>query len=104
MPAGGNFTVPLSPAQLDGQALNVTLTDAAGNESLPGQITAPDITPPAAPTGVLVSDDGTTVTGNAPGADSVTVSDGAGNVITVPVNPDAVSACHWIQRRTTARP
>ncbi|MCE0782037.1 BapA/Bap/LapF family large adhesin, partial [Pseudomonas sp. NMI542_15] len=88
VPAGGNFTVPLSPAQLDGQALNVTLTDAAGNESLPGQITAPDITPPAAPTGVLVSDDGTTVTGNAPGADSVTVSDGAGNVITVPVNPD----------------
>ncbi|MDP9520651.1 BapA/Bap/LapF family large adhesin [Pseudomonas putida] len=88
VPAGGNFTVPLSPAQLDGQDLNVTLTDAAGNESLPGQITAPDITPPAAPTGVLVSDDGTTVTGNAPGADSVTVSDGAGNVITVPVNPD----------------
>ncbi|MFV3292471.1 BapA/Bap/LapF family large adhesin [Pseudomonas sp. NY11955] len=88
VPAGGSFTVPLSPAQLDGQALNVTLTDAAGNVSQPGQITAPDITPPALPTGVDVSDDGTTVTGNAPGATSVTVSDGAGNVVTVAVNPD----------------
>ncbi|WP_327192102.1 Ig-like domain-containing protein [Pseudomonas putida] len=88
VPAGGNFTVPLSPAQLDGQALDVTLIDAAGNTSEPGQIFAPDITPPALPTDVVVNGDGTAVTGNAPGASSVTVSDGAGNVITVPVNPD----------------
>ncbi|KMY37059.1 BapA/Bap/LapF family large adhesin [Pseudomonas putida] len=88
VPAGGSFTVPLSPAQLDGQALNVTLTDAAGNISQPSQIFAPDITPPALPTDVAVSSDGTAVTGNAPGASSVTVSDGAGNVITVAVNPD----------------
>ncbi|MEN5128286.1 BapA/Bap/LapF family large adhesin [Pseudomonas alloputida] len=88
VPAGGSFTVPLSPAQLDGQALDVTLTDAAGNISQPSQILAPDITPPALPTDVAVSSDGTAVTGNAPGASSVTVSDGAGNVITVAVNPD----------------
>jgi VCBS repeat-containing protein len=88
VPAGGNFTVPLSPAQLDGQALDVTLIDAAGNVSQPSQIVAPDITPPALPTDVAVNGDGTAVTGNAPGASSVTVSDGAGNVITVPVNPD----------------
>ncbi|UVL79367.1 Ig-like domain-containing protein [Pseudomonas putida] len=88
VPAGGNFTVPLSPAQLDGQALNVTLIDAAGNVSQASQIVAPDITPPALPTDVAVNGDGTAVTGNAPGASSVTVSDGAGNVITVPVNPD----------------
>ncbi|MFF7862268.1 BapA/Bap/LapF family large adhesin [Pseudomonas monteilii] len=88
VPAGGSFTVPLSPAQLDGQSLNVTLTDTAGNVSLPGQINAPDITPPAAPTGVLVSPDGSTVTGNAPGANSVSVNDGNGNVVVVAVNPD----------------
>ncbi|WP_238214444.1 BapA/Bap/LapF family large adhesin, partial [Pseudomonas sp. PAGU 2196] len=88
VPAGGNFTVPLSPAQLDGQALEVTLTDAAGNESLPTPIIAPDITPPALPTEVVVSPDGTTVTGNAPGATTVTVRDAAGNETTEPVNPD----------------
>ncbi|MFJ7009813.1 BapA/Bap/LapF family large adhesin, partial [Pseudomonas putida] len=88
VPAGGNFTVPLSPAQLDGQALDVTLIDAAGNTSEPSQVFAPDITPPALPTDVVVNDEGTAVTGNAPGASSVTVNDGAGNVITVPVNPD----------------
>ncbi|WP_257205260.1 Ig-like domain-containing protein, partial [Pseudomonas monteilii] len=88
VPAGGSFTVPLSPAQLDGQALDVTLTDAAGNISQPSPILAPDITPPALPTDVAVSSDGTAVSGNAPGASSVTVSDGAGNVITVAVNPD----------------
>ncbi|CAI3794670.1 hypothetical protein DBADOPDK_01062 [Pseudomonas sp. MM223] len=69
VPAGGSFTVPLSPAQLDGQSLNVTLTDAAGNTSQPGQINAPDITPPALPTDVEVSGDGLVVTGNAPGAE-----------------------------------
>ncbi|MFK2914020.1 BapA/Bap/LapF family large adhesin, partial [Pseudomonas sp. 3HC3] len=88
VPAGGSFTVPLSPAQLDGQPLDVTLTDAAGNISQPSQILAPDITPPALPTDVAVNGDGTAVTGNAPGASSVTVSDEAGNVITVAVNPD----------------
>ncbi|MBC3483523.1 BapA/Bap/LapF family large adhesin [Pseudomonas sp. SWRI77] len=88
VPAGGLFTVPLAPAQLDGQALDVTLTDAAGNQSLPTQIIAPDVTPPALPTDVVVSPDGTTVTGNAPGATSVTVRDADGNETTEPVNPD----------------
>ncbi|MFF7060912.1 BapA/Bap/LapF family large adhesin [Pseudomonas sp. NPDC008258] len=88
VPAGGNFTVPLAPAQLDGQALEVTLTDAAGNVSDITPITAPDITPPAVPGDVAVSADGTTVTGTAPGASSVTVTDSAGNVVTAPVNPD----------------
>ncbi|MFK3818209.1 BapA/Bap/LapF family large adhesin [Pseudomonas sp. NPDC089407] len=88
VPAGGNFTVPLAPAQLDGQALDVVLIDAAGNESPPAQVTAPDITPPALPTEVAVSEDGTTVTGNAPGAETVTVRDGTGAEVTVPVEAD----------------
>ncbi|WP_426809630.1 BapA/Bap/LapF family large adhesin [Pseudomonas sp. WOUb67] len=88
VPAGGSFTVPLAPAQLDGQTLQVTLTDAAGNVSDNTPINAPDITPPALPTGVEVSEDGTTVSGNAPGAETVTVRDGAGVETTVPVNAD----------------
>lgn len=88
IPANGNFSVPLVPAQLDGQTLQVTLTDPAGNASTAGQATAPDLTPPVLPTDVGVSADGTTVTGTAPGASSVTVTDPDGNVITVPVNAD----------------
>ncbi|WP_028631626.1 BapA/Bap/LapF family large adhesin [Pseudomonas parafulva] len=88
VPAGGNFTVPLSPAQLDGQLLNVVLVDAAGNPSQPGQITAPDITPPQLPTGVQVSEDGIEVSGSAPGAATVTVRDSTGLEITVPVTGD----------------
>ncbi|WP_455842987.1 Ig-like domain-containing protein [Lelliottia jeotgali] len=88
VPVGGNFSVPLSPAQLDGQNLDVTLTDAAGNTSTAAQATAPDLTPPALPTDVSVSPDGTTVTGNAPGASSVTVTDPNGTVVTVAVNGD----------------
>ncbi|CRN06907.1 hypothetical protein PYEL_27300 [Pseudomonas sp. URMO17WK12:I11] len=88
VPEGGNFTVPVSPAQLDGQVLDVVLIDGAGNASSPGRVTAPDITPPAQPTGVVVSEDGTTVTGNAPGAQTVTVRDSAGGEVTVPVDAD----------------
>ncbi|WP_047149719.1 Ig-like domain-containing protein, partial [Pseudomonas sp. TJI-51] len=88
VPVGGSFTVAVSPAQLDGQALQVTLTDVAGNVSDSTPITAPDLTPPALPTGVVVSEDGSTVSGNAPGADTVTVRDGAGVETTVEVNPD----------------
>ncbi|WP_449429784.1 BapA/Bap/LapF family large adhesin [Pseudomonas putida] len=88
VPADGNFSVALVPAQLDGQPLDVTLTDTAGNTSDATAITAPDLTPPALPTDVTVSDDGTSVTGNAPGATSVTVIDPAGTELTVPVNAD----------------
>ncbi|BBH44398.1 BapA/Bap/LapF family large adhesin [Pseudomonas sp. KU43P] len=87
VPAGGNFSVSLSPAQLDGQALQVTLTDAAGNESTPGQATAPDLTPPAV-IDVVVGPGGTAVTGNAPGATTVTVTAPDGTVSSGQVNPD----------------
>lgn len=61
--ATGAFTVALSPAQADGQALTVRLTDAAGNGSSLASITAPDITPPAAPATAVVSPSGTLVSG-----------------------------------------
>ncbi|QHG66965.1 BapA/Bap/LapF family large adhesin [Pseudomonas putida] len=88
VPVGGSFSVALTPAQLDGQTLQVTLLDPAGNASTSAPVNAPDITPPELPVGLLVSPDGSTVTGSAPGASSVTVTDPNGNVVTVAVNGD----------------
>ncbi|MGN8359413.1 Ig-like domain-containing protein, partial [Pseudomonas sp. SMN11] len=45
----GTFTVALSPAQANGELLNVTAVDADGTSSLPAQVSAPDITAPSAP-------------------------------------------------------
>ena len=50
----GRFTVVLNPPQIEGQNLQVVLTDDAGNNSLPASTLAPDVTiipqPPEAPT------------------------------------------------------
>ncbi|MEG5265568.1 BapA/Bap/LapF family large adhesin [Pseudomonas sp. JDS28PS106] len=61
--ANGSFTVTLTPAQNDGQALSVRLTDVATNESLPASVTAPDTTPPAAPATATINSAGTLMTG-----------------------------------------
>ena len=87
VPAGGNFTVALSPAQLDGQQLQITLTDAANNVSGAGQATAPDHTPPTL-VDVTFSADGTAITGHAPGASNVTITGPGGTVTSATVNPD----------------
>ncbi|WP_300116973.1 Ig-like domain-containing protein, partial [Sphingobium sp.] len=64
----GNFTVALSAPQTDGETLSVTQRDAAGNESDPALLVAPDTTAPAAPTATIAGD-GLTVTGaGEPGA------------------------------------
>ncbi|MEN5302969.1 BapA/Bap/LapF family large adhesin [Pseudomonas sp. TWI628] len=88
VPASGSFSVSLNPPQLDGQTLDVTQTDPEGHASSAGQATAPDLTPPALPTGLAISADGLTLTGNAPGAASVTVLSPTGVETTVSVNPD----------------
>ncbi|ERL52012.1 Ig-like domain-containing protein, partial [Halomonas huangheensis] len=77
----GQFTVDVDPAQTDGESLEVVQTDAAGNESEPTNVTAPDTTAPDAPTDVAVSDDGTTVTGGGEPGATVTVTDPDGNVV-----------------------
>ena len=64
----GNFTVALSAPQTDGETLSVTQRDAAGNESDPALLVAPDTTAPEAPTATIAGD-GLTVTGaGEPGA------------------------------------
>ncbi|RZG63738.1 BapA prefix-like domain-containing protein, partial [Acinetobacter bouvetii] len=79
--ANGNFEVAVSPAQKNGETLQVTATDAAGNASAPAPVTADDTTAPAAPTNLDVSDDGSKVTGKAEPGSKVEVKDGNGNVI-----------------------
>ncbi|BDM21042.1 BapA prefix-like domain-containing protein [Pseudomonas sp. LRP2-20] len=88
VPASGNFSVALNPPQLDGQTLDITQTDTQGIVSGAAQATAPDLTPPAQPTDLAITPDGLALTGNAPGATSVTVISATGVESTVAVNPD----------------
>ncbi|HCN64920.1 MAG TPA: surface adhesion protein [Pseudomonas sp.] len=79
--ADGSFTATLSPAQKNGESLNVTLTDKAGNVSLPGTVTAGDTTAPAAPTELKVSFDGLLLTGKGEAGSTVIVKNAAGQQI-----------------------
>jgi VCBS repeat-containing protein len=81
-PVTGAFDIsPLDPAQTNGEVLTVNATDGAGNTSPDGNVVAQDSTLPQAPTGVAVSDDGTTVTGTAEAGSTVTVKDDTGTTI-----------------------
>jgi VCBS repeat-containing protein len=75
--ANGNYTVVLGTPQTNGQALSVTQADAAANVSPAVPVTAPDTTPPAAPT-ATVSADGATVTGTGEPGATVTITNAAG--------------------------
>lgn len=88
VPAGGSFSVALTPPQLDGEVLSVIQVDAQGIASAAGQATAPDLTPPAVPGDLAISADGLALTGTAPGAASVTVISPTGVETTQAVNPD----------------
>ncbi|MCU1728344.1 Ig-like domain-containing protein, partial [Pseudomonas sp. 7P_10.2_Bac1] len=79
--ADGNFEVTLDTAQTNGETLEVTLTDAAGNISAATPVQAGDTTAPEAPTGLVVSEDGLTVTGKGEPGSTITIKDPAGNVI-----------------------
>src|SRR5690606_40447473 len=74
--SNGNYTVPLSPALIDGEAVTVTASDAGG-ESAGTPITAPDTTAPAAPT-ATINADGTEITGTTEPNAAITVKDAAG--------------------------
>ncbi|HJF74723.1 MAG TPA: Ig-like domain-containing protein [Gallibacterium anatis] len=77
----GNFAIDLNPPKQNGEQVEVTATDNAGNTSTPTDIIAPDSTPPNKPKNLDVSDDGTRVTGTAEPGSTVTVKDEQGNVI-----------------------
>ena len=76
----GTFTIPVNPPQTNGQPVTIVQSDAAGNVSPSATTTAPDITPPVAPT-ATISGDGASITGaGEPGA-TVTVRNAAGQVL-----------------------
>ena len=77
----GNFSIDLNPPKNNGEKVEVTATDKAGNTSKPTDVTAPDITPPNKPENLDVSDDGTHVTGTAEPGSTVTVKDENGKEI-----------------------
>ncbi|WP_106639813.1 Ig-like domain-containing protein [Allosphingosinicella vermicomposti] len=65
----GTFEIPLDPPLTNGEDITVVVSDGAGNDSPPVVVTAPDTTAPAAADDVVISPDGTTLTGTAePGA------------------------------------
>jgi VCBS repeat-containing protein len=78
--AQGNYTVTLSTAQVNGEALTVLQSDAAGNESPEVPITAPDITAPDAPTATIALD-GATVSGTGEAGAQIQIRNALGTVI-----------------------
>ncbi len=78
--SNGSYSVVLTPPQANGETLQVTQADAAGNVSTPVTTIAPDLTAPGAPLGT-VSADGTTVSGTGEAGATLTVRDGTGTVI-----------------------
>ncbi|OOH87639.1 hypothetical protein BMT54_09675 [Pasteurellaceae bacterium 15-036681] len=76
----GNYTVDLAQPLTNGEPVQATATDKAGNESDPTDANAPDTTDPEAPS-ATVSPDGTQVTGKAEPNSTVEIRDEDGNLI-----------------------
>ncbi|MFE8101468.1 Ig-like domain-containing protein [Brenneria goodwinii] len=77
----GSFNVPLSPALTNGEEISAVASDAAGNNSAPVSVAAPDLTAPAAPADLQIAADGTSVSGSAEAGSTVTITDADGNVL-----------------------
>ncbi|HEN8802583.1 TPA: hypothetical protein U8251_005242, partial [Pseudomonas putida] len=77
----GTFSLTLFPAQANGEALEVRLSDAAGNNSEPLQFDAPDITPPTAVSNIVVGADGLVLSGRGEAGATVEMRDADGTVI-----------------------
>ncbi|TRZ56350.1 hypothetical protein DZA28_30265, partial [Pseudomonas alloputida] len=82
----GVFSLNLNPPQVDGEVLQATATDAAGNTSPSSAVTAPDIdgidaTPPAAPTDLVIGLAGSQLSGRGEAGSTVQVRDAAGNIL-----------------------
>ncbi|MCG8161726.1 BapA prefix-like domain-containing protein [Brenneria goodwinii] len=77
----GSWEIKLDEPLANGEAVTVTVTDAAGNVSAPVTATAPDLTSPVAPADLQVAEDGTSVSGNAEAGSTVTITDADGNVL-----------------------
>ena len=87
--ANGQFKITLSPALSDSNQATMIVVDAAGNQSIPLNVTAgTDNTAPVAPT-ATINTDGTEVSGNAEIGAKITIKNSAGNTLgTVTVGDD----------------
>jgi VCBS repeat-containing protein len=77
--AGGTATYTLDPS--NGQDVLVTQSDAAGNESGASPATLPDTLAPPAPTDIVITPDGVTVSGKGEPNSKVEIRDPDNNVI-----------------------
>jgi large repetitive protein len=77
----GSYTATLTTPQANGETLSITQSDPAGNPSPAAVATAPDITPPAPPTGVAINGEGTVVTGTGEAGATVEVRDAGGTLL-----------------------
>ncbi|MEJ8631738.1 Ig-like domain-containing protein [Sphingomonas sp. I4] len=78
--ANGSYSATLTPAQTNGQTLQATQVDAAGNVSAPANVLAPDTTAPIAPTGSVV-DSGATLAGTGEAGATLIVRAADGSVL-----------------------
>ncbi|WP_112382860.1 Ig-like domain-containing protein [Sphingomonas carotinifaciens] len=79
--ADGTFVIALVPALTNGETVTVTVTDAAGNVGAPATVVAADTTAPAAATGLVIAEGGTSISGSAE----------AGAAVSVDTNGDGVA-------------
>ncbi|MEE4453119.1 Ig-like domain-containing protein [Novosphingobium resinovorum] len=88
--ADGTFSVALSPPLVNGETLEVTVRDAAGNVGPAASVTAPDIVAPLPPFHVLFASHGGSITGTGePGATVAVDIDGDGEADhTTQIAPD----------------
>ncbi|RYE98410.1 MAG: hypothetical protein EOO78_16655, partial [Oxalobacteraceae bacterium] len=77
----GTFAITLASAQANGQALRVTATDAAGNTSASATLLAADITPPVAVSNLVVSADGTLLSGSGEANATVRITAANGDLL-----------------------
>ncbi len=85
--ATGAFTRALTPALKNGQAVTVTVSDAAGNTSSAVTVNAPDTTVPNAASDLVISADGRTLTGTAEVGSTVKIDINGDGTVDAVVSP-----------------
>ncbi|HCL5073306.1 TPA: BapA prefix-like domain-containing protein, partial [Salmonella enterica] len=70
----GTFSIGISPAKINGETLNVLVTDKAWNTDPMVILHAPDSTAPEMPKNVVISEDGASISGTAEPGSAITIA------------------------------
>lgn len=70
----GTFSIGISPAKINGETLNVLVTDKAWNTGPMVILHAPDSTAPEMPKNVVISEDGASISGTAEPGSTITIA------------------------------